>query len=138
MLSYDNKKGILKILVGLGAGLLPWYGWPEILKNNNTQFALVLSQGTSVEKVMANPASQIDPAYLKRSVMEDIIALAHPDLMRRLIKEGIKPKRNVVLAFWSAEEMGFVGSYSILRNPTFPKNNIEAVFNVDTVGNGPV
>lgn len=59
------------------------------------------------------------------------------DVMRRLIKEGIKPKRNVVLAFWSAEEMGFVGSYSFLSNPTIPRDGIQAVFNVDSVGNGP-
>jgi aminopeptidase YwaD len=59
------------------------------------------------------------------------------DVMRRLLKEGVKPKRNVVLAFWSAEEMGFVGSYSFLRKPTIA-SSIQAVLNVDTVGNGPL
>lgn len=58
------------------------------------------------------------------------------DVMRRLLKEGIKPKCNVVLAFWSAEEMGFVGSYSFIEKPTFA--GIQAVLNVDTVGNGPL
>lgn len=58
------------------------------------------------------------------------------DVMRRLVKEGVKPKRNVILAFWSAEEMGFVGSYSFVQKPTFSQNGIYAVFNVDTVGNG--
>ncbi|SPF36873.1 putative aminopeptidase [Candidatus Desulfosporosinus infrequens] len=60
------------------------------------------------------------------------------DVMRRLLREGLKPKRNVVLAFWSAEEMGFVGSYSFVQNPTILRSGIQAVFNVDTVGNGPV
>lgn len=236
---------------------MPWYGWPEILKNINSQVAPMPLLRDSIKKVIANPALQIDSAYLKMSAMEDIIALTHPDLqgrragsvgegkaasyliaqmnglgleplgdlmtnnqrnyshaftiypvveeffngrltfrpgepnnlrtpsaniigglmgsdsnesvilsahydhlgifqgnlypgandnasgvgcildvMRRLIREGIKPKRNVVLAFWSAEEMGFVGSYSFLQKPTIPQNGIKAVFNVDTVGNG--
>jgi hypothetical protein len=60
------------------------------------------------------------------------------DVMRRLIREGLQPKRNVILAFWSAEEMGFVGSFSFVQNPTIPLSGIQAVFNVDTVGNGPL
>jgi len=58
------------------------------------------------------------------------------DVIRRLIQEGLKPKRNVVLAFWSAEEMGFVGSFSFVQNPTILRSGIQAVFNVDSVGNG--
>lgn len=58
------------------------------------------------------------------------------DVMRRLIRKGLKPKLNVVLAFWSAEEMGFVGSYSFIQNPSIPLSGIQAVFNADTVGNG--
>jgi len=247
-------------LGGLGASLLPWNGWPEVLGNINFQVASApLQKISSIKKVIANSAPQIDASYLKRSAMEDILALTHPDLqgrragsvgeekaaaylidqmrglgldplgdlradnqrnyshvftiypvveeffhgrltfrpgdpnslrtpstnligglmgvdsnesvilsahydhlgifqgnlypgandnasgvgcildvMRRLIREGLKPKRNVVLAFWSAEEMGFVGSYSFLKKPTFPQNGIQAVFNVDTVGNGPL
>ncbi|MDR3601012.1 MAG: M20/M25/M40 family metallo-hydrolase [Desulfosporosinus sp.] len=60
------------------------------------------------------------------------------DVMRRLIRKGLKPKLNVVLAFWSAEEMGFVGSFSFVQNPTIPLGGIKAVFNVDSVGNGPL
>lgn len=60
------------------------------------------------------------------------------DVMRRMIKEGVQPKRNVVLAFWSAEEMGFVGSFSFLKNPTIPLQGIQALLNADTVGNGPL
>ncbi|WP_338077708.1 M28 family metallopeptidase [Acididesulfobacillus acetoxydans] len=58
------------------------------------------------------------------------------DVMRRLIKEGVRPKSNVLLAFWSAEEMGFVGSSAFIKNPGVPLGGIRAVFNADTVGNG--
>ncbi|AFM41782.1 putative aminopeptidase [Desulfosporosinus acidiphilus SJ4] len=58
------------------------------------------------------------------------------DLVRQLVQEGVKPKCNIVLAFWSAEEMGFVGSFSFLQNPTFSLGGLKAVFNVDTIGNG--
>ena len=58
------------------------------------------------------------------------------DVMRRILREGTTPKRTIVLAFWSAEEMGFVGSQAFVRSPTFPLHQIQAVLNVDTVGNG--
>ncbi|MHB1650922.1 MAG: M28 family metallopeptidase [Desulfitobacteriaceae bacterium] len=57
-------------------------------------------------------------------------------VMRRLIQEKVKLKRTVVIAFWSAEEMGFVGSNAFVKNPPIPLKRIKAVFNVDTVGNG--
>ena len=34
--------------------------------------------------------------------------------------------------------MGFVGSFSFVQNPTLPLGSIQAVFNVDSVGNGPL
>ena len=58
------------------------------------------------------------------------------DVMRRILREGTTPKRTIVLAFWSAEEMGFVGSQAFVRAPSFPLPQIQAVLNVDTVGNG--
>jgi len=58
------------------------------------------------------------------------------DVMRRILREGKTPKRSIVLAFWSAEEMGFVGSQAFVRSATFPLHQIQAVLNVDTVGNG--
>lgn len=58
------------------------------------------------------------------------------DVMRRILREGKTPQRSVVLAFWSAEEMGFVGSRAFVKNPTFPLQQIKAVLNADTVGNG--
>jgi Zn-dependent M28 family amino/carboxypeptidase len=56
--------------------------------------------------------------------------------MRRILREGNTPKRTIVLAFWSAEEMGFVGSQAFVRSAPFPLHQIQAVLNADTVGNG--
>lgn len=60
------------------------------------------------------------------------------DVMRRILREGKTPQRTIVIAFWSAEEMGFVGSQAFVRAPLFPLNQIVAVLNADTVGNGTI
>ena len=57
-------------------------------------------------------------------------------VLRRILREGIAPERTVVLAFWSAEEMGLFGSQAFVASPTFPLSQIRAVVNADTVGNG--
>ncbi|MHB1406368.1 MAG: M28 family metallopeptidase [Desulfitobacteriaceae bacterium] len=59
------------------------------------------------------------------------------EVMRRLVRAEMKPKRTVVAAFWSAEEMGFLGSNAFVQSPSFPLARLVAVLNVDTVGNGP-
>ncbi|NLI94151.1 MAG: Zn-dependent exopeptidase M28 [Peptococcaceae bacterium] len=61
------------------------------------------------------------------------------EVMRRLVKEsaqGTRPYPNIVAAFWSAEEMGFLGSKYFVKKPTIPLSQIKAVVNLDTVGNG--
>jgi len=58
------------------------------------------------------------------------------EVMRRILGEGTTPKRTIVLAFWSAEEMGFVGSQAFVGAAAFPLNEVKAVLNADTVGNG--
>ena len=254
-----TRRGFIKCLAGIGAGVLPWYGWPELLKNAIPQAVQASIQTSNSIKTTVNSVPQNDQTYLNRTAIDDILALTHSelqgrragtvgeekaaaylidqmrglgleplgdlmdnnnhnylnaftvypvveefyygrltfrpgnpddlrtpsanviggfmgtnpnesvilsahydhlgifhgnlypgandnasgvgcilDVMRRLIKEGVKPNRNVVLAFWSAEEMGFVGSYSFVQKPTFSRTGIEAVFNVDTVGNGPL
>ncbi|AFQ45774.1 M28 family metallopeptidase [Desulfosporosinus meridiei] len=60
------------------------------------------------------------------------------DVMRRILREEIIPKRTIVIAFWSAEEMGFIGSQAFVQSPTFPLTQIQAVLNADSVGNGMV
>ena len=42
------------------------------------------------------------------------------DIMRRLVREGQKPKRTVMAVFWSAEEMGYLGSTAFVQRPTVP------------------
>ena len=58
------------------------------------------------------------------------------DVMRRILSEEKVPKRSIVIAFWSAEEMGFVGSQAFVQSSSFPLDHIQAVLNADTVGNG--
>jgi len=58
------------------------------------------------------------------------------DVMRRILREGNVPKRTIVLAFWSAEEMGYVGSEAFVHSSPFALQQIKAVLNADTVGNG--
>jgi aminopeptidase YwaD len=60
------------------------------------------------------------------------------DVMRRILREGKIPTRSIVIAFWSAEEMGFVGSQAFVSASTFPLRQIQAVLNADTVGNGAI
>lgn len=58
------------------------------------------------------------------------------DVIRRILREEKVPKRTIVIAFWSAEEMGFVGSQAFVHSTPFPIHQIQAVLNADTVGNG--
>lgn len=62
------------------------------------------------------------------------------EVLRRLIRDNHQenriPKKTIVVAFWSAEEMGYVGSRAFISSPSFPLDRIKAVINVDTIGNG--
>lgn len=58
------------------------------------------------------------------------------EVIRHLLRDGKLPQKTLVFAFWSAEEMGFVGSGAFVQAPTFPLQQIQAVLNIDTVGNG--
>lgn len=60
------------------------------------------------------------------------------DVIRRLLRDKKVPEKTLVFAFWSAEEMGFVGSNAFVQAPSFPLQQIQAVINLDTVGNGMV
>lgn len=60
-------------------------------------------------------------------------------VMRSLVQDyfqGIRPKLNIVAAFWGAEEMGFLGSKHFVKNSPIPLSSLKAVINYDTVGNG--
>ena len=43
-------------------------------------------------------------------------------------------KRNLLIALWSAEEIGLIGSKEFVANPTVPVNQLEAYVNFDMVG----
>jgi Zn-dependent M28 family amino/carboxypeptidase len=61
------------------------------------------------------------------------------EVVRRLMAEalaGVRPVSNVAVAFWGAEEMGFLGSSYFVAKPTIPLKNIQAVINYDSVANG--
>lgn len=60
------------------------------------------------------------------------------DVVRQLVREKVKPKKTIVVAFWGAEEMGFVGSDYFVNHPTFSLSTLKAVLNADTVGNGDI
>ncbi len=58
------------------------------------------------------------------------------EVIRRLKQENTKFHSTIVVAFWSGEEMGFLGSRAFVANPPFALSQIKAMVNVDTVGNG--
>jgi hypothetical protein len=43
-------------------------------------------------------------------------------------------RRNVIIGFWSAEEIGLIGSNAFVANPPVPIDQIAAYFNFDMVG----
>lgn len=58
------------------------------------------------------------------------------DVLKRLVKEETPNGASIVVAFWSGEEMGFLGSRAFIKSPLFPLSRIKAVLNVDSIGNG--
>ena len=50
-----------------------------------------------------------------------------------LAKQPVR-RRNLLVAFWSAEEMGLVGSNAFVTSPPLPMNQIAAYLNFDMVG----
>jgi len=52
---------------------------------------------------------------------------------RELAKTKLRP-RHVVLAFWSAEEIGLIGSNAYVTTPPVPNDQLAAYFNFDMVG----
>lgn len=61
------------------------------------------------------------------------------EITRRLIKDqqnGIKPEKSVLVVFWGAEEMGYLGSEHFVAHPTVPLEQIKGMINLDSVGNG--
>ncbi len=56
------------------------------------------------------------------------------ELARVLASRPEPPPTDVVLALWSGEELGLLGSEHWARNPTFPLESVAANLNLDMVG----
>jgi hypothetical protein len=52
---------------------------------------------------------------------------------RAFAANPVKPKRSVIFALWTAEEMGLLGSRYYVQNPTFPIAKTVAYFNMDMI-----
>lgn len=52
----------------------------------------------------------------------------------RLAKEGVRPRRTIVVCFFSAEEIGLLGSKHYVDHPVFPLADTVAMVNLDMVG----
>jgi hypothetical protein len=48
--------------------------------------------------------------------------------------QGVQRSRHVMLAFWSAEEIGLIGSTAFVTDPPVPVDALAAYFNFDMVG----
>ena len=55
---------------------------------------------------------------------------------KALAASGIKPEKNIVFAFFGAEERGIKGAIHYLNHPTFPLDKTMCMLNIDMVGNG--
>jgi hypothetical protein len=55
-------------------------------------------------------------------------------LLAQAKKEGHAPSRTIVVAAFTAEELGLVGSKYLVDNPIIPLSNVKALVNLDMVG----
>jgi Zn-dependent M28 family amino/carboxypeptidase len=46
----------------------------------------------------------------------------------------LKPKRSILFAFWTGEELGFLGSSYYTLHPAYPLEKTKAVLNMDMIG----
>lgn len=55
-------------------------------------------------------------------------------LLEKAKKNGYSPRRTIVVAAFTAEEMGLIGSKYMAENPIIPLNKTKMVVNIDMVG----
>lgn len=55
-------------------------------------------------------------------------------LAKALMAAGVKPKKTIIIALWTAEEKGLLGSRYFVRNTSFPIKNISLNLNFDMIG----
>lgn len=58
------------------------------------------------------------------------------EVARAISRSGIKPKRSIIFASWTAEEAGLVGSNAFAQHPPFPLKEIVSNIELDMVGCG--
>lgn len=54
--------------------------------------------------------------------------------MARRLREGVPPKRTIIFAAMTGEEVGMIGTNWYLRNPTVPLTRVVANLNVEMIG----
>ena len=54
-------------------------------------------------------------------------------IAKAFMATGVKPKKTVVFAAWTAEEKGLIGSSYFVQNPPVPKENIIVNLNYDMI-----
>ena len=54
-------------------------------------------------------------------------------LARAIMETGIKPEKTIIIALWTAEEEGLLGSRYWIQNPTCPLKNIRLNVNYDMI-----
>ena len=55
-------------------------------------------------------------------------------LAKALMATGVKPKKTIIFALWTAEEKGLLGSRYYVRSTPFPVKNIKLNINFDMIG----
>ncbi len=55
-------------------------------------------------------------------------------IARALMQNTVRPKRSVIIALWSGEELGVLGSQNYVNHPTFPLDKVISYLNLDMVG----
>ena len=54
-------------------------------------------------------------------------------LAKAFAETGVKPKRTIIFALWTAEEKGLLGSYYFVQHPYKPVQNIITYLNYDMI-----
>lgn len=68
---------------------------------------------------------------IRHGAADDALGVAGVLELARAFKAGVKPKRTLVFAAWTAEERGLIGSRAYATSPLFPLSKTVANFTLD-------
>ena len=54
-------------------------------------------------------------------------------LAKAIMETGVKPEKTIIIALWTAEEEGLLGSRYWIKNPTIPLDNVKLNVNFDMI-----